>query len=707
MGYIFKYISNLIINEFTAIWKDIYYLNSNITTTFQNRLYVIKLKTTLVYINNIRKYILKKYVYTINHKRIALNYFFFSMWTGLSGAALATMIRLELAYPGSTFFKGDSLRYLQVITAHGLIMVFFVVVPIYFGGFANFFIPYHIGSKDVAFPRLNSIGFWIQPCGYILLAKTAFLRPQYWRYYDKPTYYMPLLEKSRRRLLDEWRDQFFFFKRAASDFDINDREFFWKERKKIDIDNYTIFSFIPLKLTMWSTLINYPENFWFTIKKFTKIRRKKVYITKCSNRTLTMAGWTFIAPFSSNTKFTGMGSQDIAIISVIFAGISTTISFTNLLITRRTLSMPGLRNRRVLLPFITISLLLTMRMLALITPVLAAAMIMLLCDRHWQTTFFEFIYGGDSILYQHLFWFFGHPEVYVLIIPGFGMVNMIIPYSNTRRIASKHHLIWAIYMMAYMGFLVWGHHMYLVGLDHRSRALYSTVTVMISLPATVKIVNWTLSLLNGALKWDAALLFAFAFILFFLSGGLTGMWLSHVGLNVSMHDTFYVVAHFHLMLSGATMTGAFAGIYYYFSALFGIKYSRTFAYLHLVYYFGGQWMTFIPLFWVGYAGLPRRVHDYPAVFMGWQGMATVGHFTTLIGIIFFFIMLADSHYENKVTTFTTLGIPRWHKRVLYYLFKIRYIQYHKVHLLFIPNKNIRSYLAQPYFSEYERYHQVK
>lgn len=703
VGRLFSTMLQILVNDIKKSVLDLTILQNNFSTSFQQRLFVQKFKQNLTYLNNFRKYIFKKYVYTINHKRIALNYFFFSMWTGLSGAALATMIRLELAYPGSTFFKGDSLRYLQVITAHGLIMVFFVVVPIYFGGFANFFIPYHVGSKDVAFPRLNSIGFWIQPCGYILLAKVAFLRPQYWRYYDKPTFYAPLLEKSKRRLLDEWRDQSVFFKNSISKFDINDHEYWWKERKKIDIENYKTFSFIPLKLTMWSSIVMYPENFWNAIKKFTKIRRKKVYITKCSNRTLTMAGWTFVAPFSCNTKFTGIGSQDVAIVSVIFAGVSTTISFTNLLITRRTLSMPGLRNRRILLPFITISLLLTMRMLALITPVLAAAMIMLLCDRHWQTTFFEFIYGGDSILYQHLFWFFGHPEVYVLIIPAFGMANMIIPYSNTRRIASKHHLIWAIYMMAYMGFVVWGHHMYLVGLDHRSRALYSTITVMISLPATVKIVNWTFSLINGALKWDVALLFTFAFILFFLSGGLTGMWLSHVGLNVSMHDTFYVVAHFHLMLSGAAVTAAFAGIYYYFPALFGIKYSRIFGYLHLVYYVGGQWMTFLPLFWVGYAGLPRRIHDYPAVFMGWQGMATVGHITTLVGIIFFFFMLIDSHYENKIATHSTLGIPRWHKRVLYYLFKIRYIQYNKKYLNYIPNKNIRKYLAQPYFSEYEKY----
>lgn len=613
------------------------------------------------------------------------------------------MIRLELAYPGSSFFKGDSLKYLHVITAHGLIMVFFVVVPILFGGFANFLIPYHVGSKDVAFPRLNSIGFWIQPCGYLLIAKTAFLRPQFWRYYDKPSFYAPLLDKSSNRRFEELSTNNSMVGRILNKSESDEGFSFWSPRKRIQIEGYKVYSFVPLKLTLWTSVMNLPESFWYSANRVVRARRKKIYFTKCSNRTLTLSGWAFVTPFSSNTKFSGVGSQDIAIVSVIFAGVSTTISFTNLLITRRTLSMPGLRNRRILLPFITIALLLAMRMLALVTPVLAAAMIMLLLDRHWQTTFFEFIYGGDTVLFQHLFWFFGHPEVYILIIPTFGIVNMILPYSNTRRIASKHHLIWAVYMMAYMGFLVWGHHMYLVGLDHRSRALYSTITVMISLPATVKIVNWTLTLLNGALKWDVTLCFAFAYILMFLSGGLTGMWLSHVGLNVSMHDTFYVIAHFHLMLSGATVTACFAGFYYYFSALFGIKYSRIFGYLHLIYYFGGQWMTFIPLFWVGYGGMPRRIHDYPAIFMGWQGMASVGHLTTLIGVLFFFIMLLDSHMERRVVVYSTLGVPRWHKRVNYYMFKIRYLMLAKKQLAGLPNSKLRILFSNPYFSEYEKY----
>ena len=645
-------------------------------------------------LNDFRKYFFKKYIYTINHKRIALNYFFFSFWSGLSGAALATMIRLELAYPGSPFFKGDSLRYLQVITAHGLIMVFFVVVPILFGGFANFLIPYHVGSKDVAFPRLNSIGFWILPCGFLLVAKIAFLRPQYWRYFDKTNSFLFLQNKQMLSVIKE-----FSYKNI---YEINENFIDFSSKKKL-LNNYDLYSFVPLKLLLWSDINKYAESFWYAADRISAIRRRKVYVTKCSNRVLTTAGWTFITPFSSNIKYTGVGSQDILIVSVIFAGISTTISFTNLLITRRTLTMSGLRNRRSLLPFITISLLLTMRMLALVTPVLAASMFMLLMDRHWQTTFFEFTYGGDAVLFQHLFWFFGHPEVYILIIPTFGFVNMILPYANTRRIASKNHLIWAIYIMAYMGFFVWGHHMYLVGLDHRSRALYSTITIMISLPATIKVVNWTLTLLNGALKVDIAFLFAVAYLLVFTVGGFTGMWLSHVGLNVSLHDTFYVVAHFHLMLSGSTIIGSFAGFYYYFTSFFGIKYSRFFSYMHLIYYVSGQWMTFLPMFWLGFSGLPRRVHDYPSVFVGWQSMATVGHLITLLGVVFFFFMLLDSHFEKRYAVSSTLGLPRWHKRIGYYLFKICYLNNTIKKLSQIPNYEIRSYLTQPYWNEYEKY----
>lgn len=380
------------------------------------------------------KYVLKKYVYTINHKRIAINYLIFCLVSGMAGTLLATMIRLELAMPGSFFFKYDSVRYLQVITAHGLTMVFFVVVPLVFGAVANFIIPYHIGSKDVAFPRLNSLGFWLLPSGYVLLAKPAFVRSEFQKPSDIKTYYFNFIKRPG-------------FSESFSDFATT--------LKAVDaeVGSYQVFD-MPLKGLIMQNLVNASDSLWYITTQLRTKRLKKKYLPRTSNSSLTMSGWTFITPFSSKTRFTGMGAQDIAIITVILSGVSTTISFTNLLITRRTLSAPGLRNRRVLIPFISITLFLVMRMLALITPVLGAAMIMLLLDRHWNTTFFDYAYGGDVVLFNHLFWFFGHPEVYVVIIPAFGIVNMMIPYYNTRRIASKHHLIWATYIMGYMGFLV-------------------------------------------------------------------------------------------------------------------------------------------------------------------------------------------------------------------------------------------------------------
>ena len=616
-------------------------------------------------------YFLKKYIYTINHKRIALNYFYFSFFSGMSGTFLASLIRLELSYPGSHFFKGDSIKYLQVITSHGLIMIFFVVVPLLFGFFANFFIPYHLGSKDVAFPRLNSLGFWILFSGFVLLSKPAFLRRQVYKYYDVPSYYYSIIHNP---IKTNFFSQNLFFSVLEKNYLNSLRLIYLQTLKKNSTEiilskNYTnIFDTHKFFDTAWAFFINSTQQV-----------TKTTFVVQCPNASLTVSGWTFITPFSSKLKYTGFGAQDIAVISVIFAGISTTLSFTNLLITRRTLSMPGLKHRKTLIPFLTINLLLTMRMLALITPVLAAGMIMLQLDRHWGFTFFDYSYGGDPILFHHLFWFFGHPEVYVVIIPSFGIISMLLPFSNSRRITSKNHLIWATYIMAYMGFLVWGHHMYLIGLDHRSRSLYSTITVMISLPAVVKLVNWTLTLLNGAFKWDVSILFAFAFLLFFLSGGLTGMWLSHVGLNVYVHDTFYVVAHFHFLFSAATFSAIFCGIYYYFGIIFGIKYSRFFAYCHLFYWFCGQWLTFIPLYWVGYNGLPRRYHDYPVIFMGWHGLSSAGHILTLLSILCFFIMLFDSHIINKPYTVNNYYIPRWHKRINYYVFKIRYLQYWNCH----------------------------
>jgi heme/copper-type cytochrome/quinol oxidase subunit 1 len=634
-----------------------------------------------------RKYFTKKWLYTINHKKLGLLYFFYTLVTAIMGSYLATCIRLEMAYPGSPFFNGDSLKYLQVITAHALIMIFFVVVPIFFGGFANYFLPYHVGSKDVAYPRLNNLGFWIQPCGFLLIAKMGSMRLEYWTTEVKTVFFSSLTKVdhflqhfSYEELFGGVGKQFAdndytklrnMIEEALCDLDkkaydvVTYRELRAKIIDELELHRVTRYDVtLPesndysYKLIFWKDFYNSTTTFWSLAKNAIKQKRQKRFLVKCISANQTVSGWTFITPFSSNIEYTGFGLQDMIILGVYYAGISTTISIVNLLVTRRTLAMPGLRSRRILLPFITITSLLMLRALSIITPILGSAMLMLLTDRHWKTSFFDFSYGGDPIFFQHLFWFFGHPEVYVLIIPAFGIINSVLPTTSTRRVASKHHLIWAIYIMNYMGFLVWGHHMYLVGLDHRSRSLYSTITIMISMPATIKIVNWTYTLVNGMIRNNLILYGIISFVFFFLVAGMTGMWLSHVSLNISMHDSLYVIAHFHLMLSGAVVLGIFVGFYYYYFSLLQLKYSKLYSFAHIVYYTLGQWGTFIPMFWVAFSGLPRRLHDFPLMYLGWQSMSTVGHFTTMLGVFFFYTTLFESTLEKKVNILVYNIVPR-------------------------------------------------
>ncbi len=670
-----------------------------------------------------KKFSLKKWFYTINHKKLGLLYFFYTLISAIMGSYLATCIRLEMAYPGSPFFNGDSLKYLQVITAHALIMIFFVVVPIFFGGFANYFLPYHVGSKDVAYPRLNNMGFWIQPCGFLLIAKMGSMRLEFWTTETSTSHFSSLTKVDHFLQQFKYNEIMYNITRLANDYDFTKpylmikealeplnkalnkeeitREVYNEKRTKIILGlelhkktkyDFTIFDndTYSYKLIFWKDLYNSPDSLWSLAKNAISQKRQKRFLVKCTNSSQTVAGWTFITPFSSNPEYTGFGIQDMLILGVYYAGISTTISLVNLLITRRALSMSGLRNRRVLLPFISITILLMLRALSVITPVLGSAMLMLLTDRHWKTSFFDFAYGGDPIFFQHLFWFFGHPEVYVLIIPAFGIINSILPTTSSRRVASKHHLIWAIYVMNYMGFLVWGHHMYLVGLDHRSRSLYSTITIMISLPATIKVVNWTYTLLNGLIRNNLILYGITSFIFFFLVAGFTGMWLSHVSLNISMHDSLYVVAHFHLMLSGAVVMGIFVGFYYYYYSLLQLKYSKLFSFSHIIYYTIGQWMTFIPLFWLAFSGLPRRLHDFPLMYLGWQSVATVGHLTTMIGVFCFYTALFESTLEKKLTIYLYNLVPRLYNEYSFFKLKLSNNIFNYIQLTIFPYKKSRT-----------------
>lgn len=306
----------------------------------------------------------------------------------------------------------------------------------------------------------------------------------------------------------------------------------------------------------------------------------------------------------------------MALVVVFAAGLGSVFSSLNYVITYRYMGAPILKNRRELRSFFVDALLVASRMMILANPALLLAILLLLSDRHFGTSVFDFSGGGDTVLFQHLFWFFGHPEVYIIIIPCFGFMNSLLPHYLRKRLSGRLSLQFSMYTIAFMGFAVWGHHMYMVGLANSVRTLYSTMTVMISVPASTKVLHWCVTLIQATMVLDVGFLFLIDFMYFFVLGGLSGMFVAHIGFDTIFHDTFYVIGHFHVMLAGAAVSCVFAAFYFYFSAIFGVRYSRFFAFLHYGLYTSGQLLTLIPMFWLGYAGMPRRIMDYPTVFGG-------------------------------------------------------------------------------------------
>jgi cytochrome c oxidase subunit 1 len=286
----------------------------------------------------------------------------------------------------------------------------------------------------------------------------------------------------------------------------------------------------------------------------------------------------------------------VALVAVFAAGLGSVFSSINYLITYRYLGAPAFKNRRELRSFFVDGLLIASRMMLLANPALLVAILLLLADRHFGSSFFDFSGGGDAILFQHLFWFFGHPEVYIIIIPCFGFMNSLLPYYLRKRLSGRLSLQFSMYTIAVMSFVVWGHHMYMVGLANSVRTLYSTMTVMISVPASTKVLHWCVTLLQATVGVDVSFLFLLAFMYFFVLGGLSGMFLAHLGFDVIFHDTFFVIGHFHVMLAGAAMSCVFAAFYFYFAAIFGVRYSRPYAYAHFILYFAGQVITLTPMF---------------------------------------------------------------------------------------------------------------
>lgn len=398
-----------------------------------------------------------------------------------------------------------------------------------------------------------------------------------------------------------------------------------------------------------------------------------------------LPGWAMITPFSSRVRYTLIGKTDIGLFGVFLSITSSMINSINFLITYRYLSTLNNRKMRDARAFFTEGIIVASWMIVSANPMLGLAILMLISDRHWRTSFFDYSGGGDTVLFQHMFWFFGHPEVYIIMIPCFGFVNTIIAYYLRKRISARSSLIYSMYTIAFLGFFVWGHHMYMVGLAHTTRMLYSTLTVMISVPAATKLMHWFVTFVNGSLHFELPLLFTIVFIFLFLSGGISGMAVAHTGMDVLFHDTLYVVAHFHVMLAGAAIGMGWAAFYFYFPALFGVKFSRLFAYLHFFYYYVGHLLTFIPLLWLGYAGMPRRVLDYPLALAGWHSLASAGHLLSIAGIICFFLMLFDSIRRGKAALRNTFGVGRYNIRLNFYCYEISKLNYLRTKTYFFFN----------------------
>lgn len=394
-------------------------------------------------------------------------------------------------------------------------------------------------------------------------------------------------------------------------------------------------------------------------------------------------GWAMITPFSSRTRFTAIGKTDIGLMGVLLVLNSSIISAANFLVTYRYLSTLNNRKMRDARAFFTEAVMVASWMMVLANPMLVIGIIMLISDRHWQTSFFDYSGGGDTVLFQHMFWFFGHPEVYIIIIPTFGFTNTMMSYYLRKRVSARASLLYSMYTIAFLGFFVWGHHMYMVGLSHTTRMLFSTLTVMISVPAATKIMHWCVTTVNSSFAMELPLLFTFTFIFFFVSGGISGMCVAHTGMDVLFHDTFYVIGHFHVMLAGGAMFASFGAFYFYFPAIFGVKFSRIYAYLHYVYYLIGQLMTVIPMFWLGYAGMPRRVLDYPSSFGGWHSVISAGHMLNVAGLMAFFIMIFDSLRQARAATRNTFGISRYNTRLNFYIYEIAKLTYVQQKALFL------------------------